>query len=474
VNQFVSWVQHPWLPATGRLFGPGMVAVVLAAVMAAATLSEASAQDRTRMWKLTGSGKVGALAVTVAKSETIRFDKTVGDVVVGSSEIVDVIPMTNRSVYVLGKKIGTTNLTLFDENKDFIGVIDLVVSYDIESLQLKLREVMPHEWITVRDLNGRVMLSGNLADSVAVTKALAVAEQYAPAAVTNALTVRSPQQVMLEVRFVEATRSAGRELGLDVSAVTHGVVAETGLGLATGSLPFGAILTRLLGSGNNEIDVLLRALERNGTVRTLAEPNLVALSGDKASFLAGGEFPFPVAQENNKITIEFKKFGVGLVFTPTVLAERLINVKIEPEVSQLDTTRTLKFNDVEIPSLTVRRASTTVELRDGQSFAIAGLLQTSNAKTLSQLPWIGDVPVLGALFRSASFQRNETDLVIIVTPRLVRPADAPAKLVTPLDDRLPGNDADFFLEGKAEIPKSVLEIMTSPDHGRATIGHIVK
>jgi pilus assembly protein CpaC len=318
------------------------------------------------------------------------------------------------------------------------------------------------------------MLSGNLSDTVAVAKALAVAEQYAPGAVTSALTVRSPQQVMLEVRFVEATRSAGRELGLNVSALTHGAAATTGLGLATGSIPFGTILTRLLGSGNNEIDVVLRALERNGTVRTLAEPNLVALSGDKASFLAGGEFPFPVAQDNNRVTIEFKKFGVGLIFTPTVLADKLINVKIEPEVSQLDTTRTPQLNSIEIPSLTVRRANTTVELRDGQSFAIAGLLQTSNTKTLSQLPWIGDVPVLGALFRSASFQRNETDLVIIVTPRLVRPTDAPVKLATPLDDRLPANDSDFFLLGKSEIPKSVLEIMNSRDGSHATVGHIVK
>jgi pilus assembly protein CpaC len=472
VNQFVSRLSRWWRRAASRLRTPG--AIALAVVIAVTIASDASAQERARMWKLSGSNKVGTLTVTVAKSETIRFDKTIGDVVVGSSDIVDVIPMTSRSVYVLGKKIGTTNLTLFDENKDFIGVIDLVVAYDLESLQLKLREVMPHEWITVRDLNGRVMLSGNLADAVAVTKALAVAEQYAPASVTSALTVRSPQQVMLEVRFVEATRSAGRELGLNVSAVVKGVTAQTGLGLATGSFPFGTILTSLLSSGNDQIDVLLDALERNGTVRTLAEPNLVALSGDKASFLAGGEFPFPVASDDNKITIEFKKFGVGLVFTPTVLADKLINVKIEPEVSQLDTTRTLRLADIEIPSLTVRRANTTVELRDGQSFAIAGLLQTTNAKTLAQLPWIGDVPVLGALFRSASYQRSETDLVIIVTPRLVRPTDAPVKLVTPLDDRVPGNDADFFLEGKTEIPKNVLEIIRSPEIGRATTGHIVE
>ena len=474
MNQFVSRLSRSWLRAACRSLAPAAVAIALAAIMAAVTVGGSAAEDRTRMWKLSGSGKVGSLAVTMGKSETIRFDKTIGDVVVGSSDIVDVIPMTNRSVYILGKKIGTTNLSLFNENKDFIGVIDIVVSFDLESLQIKLREVMPREWITVRDVNGRVMLSGNLSDSLAVTKALAIAEQYAPEAVTNALTIRSPQQVMLEVRFVEATRLAGRELGIDVSALTQGVSAQTGVALASGSIPFGTVITQLLGGGGTQLDVALRALERRSAIRTLAEPNLVALSGDKASFLAGGEFPFPVAQDQGRVTIEFKKFGVGLVFTPTVLDDDLINVKIEPEVSQLDRTNSVQLEGIEIPGLTIRRANTTVELRDGQSFAIAGLLQTNNAKTLSQLPWIGDVPILGALFRSASYQRNETDLVIIVTPRLVRPVSAPSKLATPLDDRLPGNDADLFLLGKSEVPKEVLEMIVGPDGKGGRVGHIIK
>ena len=178
-----------------------------------------------------------------------------------------------------------------------------------------------------------------------------------------------------------------------------------------------------------------------------------ALSGDTANFLAGGEFPYPVQADNNRITLEFKKFGIGLAFTPTVLADRQINLKIEPEVSDIDPTNSYTLNGTTVPSLVVRRASTTVELRDGQSFAIAGLLQTKHRKNQNQLPWIGDVPVLGTLFRSASYEKEESDLVIIVTPRLVRPAVPGQKLATPLDQRVASNDADFFLRGKQEIPK---------------------
>ena len=211
-------------------------------------------------------------------------------------------------------------------------------------------------------------------------------------------------------------------------------------------------------------DVIVRALEERGLARRLAEPNLVALSGDQASFLAGGEFPFPVAAENDKITIEFKKFGVGLAFTPTVLTQGNINLKIEPEVSELDPTNSIKVNSVEIPSLVVRRASTTIELRDGQSFAIAGLLQSSHVSNQRQLPWVGQVPIIGALFRSAAFQKKETDLVIIVTPRLVKPRVPGEKIATPLDSKLPANDKEFFLKGIQEVDAKAKEIL---------IGHII-
>jgi pilus assembly protein CpaC len=227
--------------------------------------------------------------------------------------------------------------------------------------------------------------------------------------------------------------------------------ALLGNGLASGATPFGTVLGRVLSSGV-QADVLIQALEEKGLVRRLAEPNLVAMSGEKASFLAGGEFPIPVAGNFQQITVEYKKFGVGLTFQPTVLANGVINLKIEPEVSHIDTTNSVRTGVVAIPAITVRRASTVIELRDGQSFAIAGLLQSVTSDTQQQLPWLGDVPILGALFRSAAFEKKETDLAIIVTPRLVKPAKPGQRLRVPTEDALPASDADRFLTGKQEIP----------------------
>ncbi len=448
-------------------------ALVLLGVLALPGLID-PAQAKMKVWRLTNVERVGELIVSINKSETIKFDKEIAEAVVGSSDIVDVIPMTSKVVYVLGKKIGTTNLSLYDANKELVGVVDIVVSHDMKGLQDKINEVIRGEKITVKNLNGRVMLTGSVADAVTLKKALTVARQYAPGAVTNSMTVRSPQQVMLEVRFVEATRTAGKELGINVSRTTKNSTLSTGIGLVTGTVPFGTILTRLAGTGINTLDVTIRALERDGVVRILAEPNLVALSGDTASFLAGGEFPFPVASQDNTITIEFKKFGVGLLFTPTVLKGGLVNLEIEPEVSQLDSTRVIRVANTEIPSLIVRRAKTTIELRDGQSFAMAGLLQTNNTKNLSQMPWIADVPVLGALFRSSQYQKNETDLVIIVTPRIVKPVDSPEKLATPFDDRKSGNDFDLFLNGRFEVPKPVIEYMNQQGYKVDNVGHIIR
>jgi pilus assembly protein CpaC len=192
--------------------------------------------------------------------------------------------------------------------------------------------------------------------------------------------------------------------------------------------------------------------------RSLAEPNLVALSGDTASFLAGGEYPVPVPGTLGQVTIDYKRYGVGLAFTPTVLGGGLINLRIEPEVSQLDFSHLVTVAGISVPPLIVRRASTTVELRDGQSFVIGGLLQSVGQNAISQLPWLGDVPVLGSLFRSASYQKNETDLAIIVTPRLVRPARPGDIIKTPLDTSLPVNDVDLFLMGKTEVTPAMARL----------------
>jgi pilus assembly protein CpaC len=393
-----------------------------------------------------GENRVGAVRVTVGKSETLRTSRGFVDLVVGDPEIADVMPLTDETLYVLGKKIGTTNISIYDASKQLVGVIEIEVAYNTPRLAADVAGTA-----RVGSANGRTVLSGNVADAVEAAKAVALAKQYGPD-VLNQLRVRGPQQVMLEVRFVEASRNAGKDLGVNWQAVGKNFTAVSGTAsLSSGHTPFGALLGRVL-SGGVDADVLVQALEERGLARRLAEPNLIAMSGEKANFLAGGEFPIPVAADQGRITVEYKKFGVGLTFTPTVLQNGVINLKIEPEVSQLDFTNTVRTASVAVPALIVRRASTMVELRDGQSFAIAGLLQSVNQETQQQLPWLADVPILGALFRSASFERKETDLAIIVTPRLVRPAKPGERLKTPLDPSLPANEFELFLTGQQEIP----------------------
>ena len=243
-------------------------------------------------------------------------------------------------------------------------------------------------------------------------------------------------------------------------------------------MPFGVAIAGLANSGGN-LSVTLSALETKGLVRRLAEPDLIALSGDTASFLAGGEFPVPTVQPGGAgdvpvITTEYKPFGVQLTFVPTVLAGGIINLRLAPSVSELDFTQAIQISGFIVPSLTKREARTTIELRDGQSFAIAGLLQSRNQRDISQLPWIGSVPVLGALFRSAAYQQEETDLVVIVTPHLVAPAVPGQRLASPLDNYMPTNDVDFFLMGEMEQKKKFRDYITSGGDIQGPYGHIIR
>ena len=268
--------------------------------------------------------------------------------------------------------------------------------------------------------------------------------------------------------------------GLNVFNNTPGIppiFQATGTLLGTTSAPFGVVLANLV-NGGTKIDVLVTALETQGLVRRLAEPNLMALSGDTAKFLAGGQFPVPIAAtSSNGIvtpTIEFKNFGVQLSFTPTVLSKGITNLRIAPEVSELDFSNAVTISGTTIPSLITRNAVTTVELRDGQSFAIAGLLQADDTRGRSQIPWLGSVPVLGALFSSNSYIKDESDLVIIVTPQLVQPAAPGQHLATPLDDRIPSNDADFFLMSQMDEKKKRSEFFTSDGQRLGPYGHIIQ
>lgn len=433
-----------------RTWLPAMIALTAIVVSELLMLAAAQAQQ-TRLVNLTLGKASPQVNVTMGKSETIRTDANFIDIVVSDPETADVLPLTDKSVSILGKKIGATRISVYGEGKKLLGVFDVEVSYDTSKLAGELARQFPHARFKVSSVNGRILLSGSAPDGVTLDRAVQIAKQFGPE-VINSVRVTQPQQVLLEVRFVEASRTAGRELGIrwDGRSDNDRGFRIGNTNLNSGSTPFGVALGRLI-SGGFDVDILINALEEKGIARRLAEPNLVALSGDTASFLAGGEFPFPVQSTLNTITLEFKKFGVGLAFTPTVLADGLINLKIEPEVSQIDPTNVVRVGNVDIPSLIVRRANTTIELRDGQSFAIAGLLQSTNAIDAQQLPWIGNIPILGALFRSASYQKKETDLVIIVTPRLARPARPGDVLRTPLDNSLPPNDPDYFVNGVSEV-----------------------
>jgi len=454
------------------------LAIALAIAMAASILGMiGDAQAQSRSIQISGNNRTVMVTVPIGKAEDVRTDTSFVDVVVGDPEVADVNPLTDHALSILGKKIGTTRVSVYAEGKKLIGIFDVEVSYDITRLSNELRRRFPGSRIQASSVNGRIMLSGEVADAASLDKAVTIARQFGPE-VINTVSVMSPQQVLLEVRFIEISRTAGRELGVQWNrfggnSITNignranklpitpvDIATETAAGVISGASPFGFLIGRIVASGVTT-DVMINALEEKGIARSLAEPNLVALSGDTASFLAGGEYPIPVSGSFGQVTVDYKKYGVGLAFTPTVLDRGLINMKIEPEVSQIDTTHTISVGSgVNVPALIVRRASTTVELRDGQSFVIGGLLQSDNKNAIEQLPWIGSVPVLGALFSSKSYQKNETDLAIIVTPHLVRPARPGDEIKAPTDDTLPPNDVDFFLLGKTEVTRQLARQLT--------------
>jgi pilus assembly protein CpaC len=495
------------LPRRG--LGILLVAAAASGIGLFADTRSPQAQSSRDGWHSEGE-PVRQMVVTLNKSRTFRLDKAFSTAVVGSPDIADVLPMTDHSLYVQGKKVGTTNVSVYDQTMTLVGVLDVEVALDEKNLQEKIELTTGTHGIRVSSSNGQIVLSGQATDAVAADRAMAVAKALSPNGVINAMSVAASQQVLLKVRFLEATRTAGRQLGVNWFGAppsgSTGVITGQGMlnstpgtsttttpnnvlpggislfqtaGTLTGTsaAPFGVVLANLVNGGTN-IDVLVTALETKGLVRRLAEPNLMALSGDTAQFLAGGEFPVPIASTSaNGIvtpTIDFKKFGVQLSFTPTVLNKGIINLRIAPEVSQLDFSNAVTISGTTIPALVTRNALTTVELRDGQSFAIAGLLQSDDLRNRNQIPWLGSVPVLGTLFSSSSYQKDETDLVIIVTPYLVQPAVPGQRLATPLDDRLPSNDVDFFLMGRMEERKSPSNYVNNAGDVVGPYGHIIR
>ncbi|MBD3765039.1 MAG: type II and III secretion system protein family protein [Rhodobacterales bacterium] len=416
--------------------------------------------------RVLSGGVSEALNVPMNRAVVVESDEPFAELSIANPGIADISTLSDRSIYVLGKTPGRTTMTLLSAEGRLIANVEVQVTPDIAEFKERLRQILPAERIEVRTANDGIVLSGQVSSIAKLDRALDLANRYAPERVSNLMTVGGTQQVMLKVRFAEMQRSVAKNLS--ASLAVNGTAAGGNLGLNGGSGQFtsgaardgvfggtsssaagdaNGLMTLGFSAGSLQFAVLLEALESKGVVRTLAEPNLTALSGQEARFLAGGEYPIPVASESGQIAIEYKPFGVELNFTPVVVDDNAINLVINAAVSSIDNSVTLESAGFTINAFKRRETSTTVEMRDGESFAIAGLLQDDFRDLNGQVPWLGDIPVLGALFRSAEYQRSQSELVIIVTPHLVTPTRGEA-LALPTDRvRIP-TERELFLFGK--------------------------
>jgi pilus assembly protein CpaC len=343
-----------------------------------------------------------------------------------------------------------------------------VIAPDLSRLKEDLHKTLPEEkGILVTSSHDYITMSGTASNANNLTRALNMAEAYAPKKIVNALQVGGVQQVMLEVRVAEMNRELIKRLGINFSAMgpnefgvslLGGLTNLTGFtnpGVGGGAATVTTAVTQAIqgvfgfDTGSLSWTGFIDALKEQNLVKVLAKPTLVSLNGQEAAFLAGGEFPIPVPQAFGLVTIQFKKFGVGLVFTPNIMNSKHISLNVSPEVSELDFTNSVRTQGFTIPSITTRRATTTIELADGQSFAIGGLMRDNVRESVKKVPFLGEIPILGALFRSSSFQKNETELLIIVTPHLVKPLDMTAQTL-PTDYYVEPNDFEFYFMGFPE------------------------
>jgi pilus assembly protein CpaC len=394
------------------------------------------------------------ISATVGKSIVLRLPAPVSRLSVGNKDVADVILLNPSEIYLLGKSVGSTNVILWSRSGQST-VVDVSVGLDVSTLQGKLQQLLPGEnRIHVAAAGDSLVLTGSVSDAVKVDRALALAEAYAGKKVVNMLQAAAPQQVMLEVKIAEVSKSLLDKLGARVTATDH----NTGLSLISGFL-FGTVgsFPSLGGSLSIDkpIDLKLEAEKKDGLIKILAEPNIIAMSGQEGAFLAGGKIFIPVPQAGvggTVVTLEEREFGVGLRFTPTVLEGGRINLRVTPEVSEVSQTGTVVsaagVGTNILPTINTRRASTTVQLRDGQSFAIGGLIKNNVTETMTAFPILGELPIIGPLFRSSEFQNDKTELLFVITPRLVKPLPPDYKL--PTDNFIEPNRSEFFLGGKLE------------------------
>ena len=485
--------------------GLAFLAVALAApVTHAQAVRETSAQ----------AARPYELVVPLYKSRVLGSDVPIARVSVGNPDIADILILRDRELYVLGKDLGTTNVLLWDNLDQLVGSVSVEVTHDLDALKLRLHELLPNEQIAVHAAQRSIVLSGSVSSLASMDAALQLGRSYlaqigtaveerafeqqqsssgqdgTAGQIINLMQVSGAQQVMLEVKVAEISRTELRRFEMQFNAIDIGsskwnfggvnggatfpdaLFGESGLRLPVFDelAPFGPVVDEFMPNPmsisdtgffasllttNGMLNFTLDAAKEQGLAKILAEPTLTTLSGQEARFLSGGEFPIPVPQGLNGITVEFKEFGVGLQFLPVVLGSGQVNLKLNITVSELTSANNvlLRAQDTTstflVPSLTKRSASATVEIGDGQTIGIAGLINENVREVVSKFPGLGDIPILGNLFRSQEFLQGETELVILVTPRLARPLP-PGPIRLPTDDFIEPNAMEFYLLGRME------------------------
>lgn len=456
---------------------PAFRAVALATLIGLVGLS--AAEDASAARARAG----GAFYVPINRSELVSVPADMSEVVITDPEVANVLVHGKRKVSVIGLQIGQTTLRIFDAKHKIIRSMDVYVTYDLPAVRKALKQFLPNERVGVSMVNTRMALTGDVSSAASAATAIEIAEQFlggklenpssprvgndtdsSKSPVLNLMKVSSGQQVMLRIRIGEAQRTAVKNLGVSLQALgdsSFPLALGTGIGRLvttgdTSGFQYGTyqasdstsafITSSIRTPGSTGVGAAIEALERDGMIKILAEPNLTALSGEQAEFLAGGEFPIAVPQQLGNTTIEYKPFGVALKFTPYVLSPNRIRIQVNPEVSELSNENAISTSSgISAKSIITRRASTTVELAPGESFMIAGLMSDNMNTSIDQLPGAGEIPVLGALFRSTAFKRNETELVISVTPYLVDPVKG-TDIKLPTDDYRPASfmESVFF------------------------------
>ncbi|HEX4302659.1 MAG TPA: type II and III secretion system protein family protein [Rhizomicrobium sp.] len=488
------------------------LALALAGLLAGSASASAPPDASTHVITISTKGGTVTqrLVLPLGKAAIVQLDADARDVLVSSPDVVDAVVRTPRRIFLLALKTGQTNAFFFDGAGHQLASIDIRVEKDITDLSAMIRAAMPGSNVKVTALNDNVVLNGTVTSAQESARAQDLAARFAgdPAKVVNMLRVPGSEQVMIRVRIAEMQRNVAKQFGIDLAsaAIVAGVpvvassspsfallgralndLSGAGAGIVCDSAAGSTVLNPLTvyNSGGtcsaspNNLQGTLKALEQVGLVHTLAEPNLTAVSGETAKFLAGGEFPVPTGRDTNgNITIEFKQFGVGLSFTPVVLSAGRISLQVSTEVSELTNTGAFTLQGTSttgltIPALSVRRAQTTVELPSGGSFAIAGLMQHNSKQVLQALPGIKDMPILGALFRSRDYENDESELVVIISAYLVTPTLA-ANLASPTDGFISPTDPETILLGRTNAVHDNHPADAAAPNPSAAVGFIVQ